>query len=179
MNEKREIQKELFEEFSQPARLRRKALRSETARKIYNISLSNEQLIFIFIGLIILLVICFSLGVERGKKIAIVKRRQSKEEFAVKEKIQVLPEDKQAPKKVAIARKNVLPYVIQVAAYKDNKQAEREKDFLEKKGHNAEVIRGGKYSIVYVVGFENKKEAEKVAINLKNRYKDCFIKKRK
>ena len=178
MHERREIQKELFEEFTQPVRLRKKILGPGAGKRIYNIRLSNEQLIFIFIGLVILLVICFSLGVERGKRIAIARREPAKEKVVVEKKTET-PTEEKISKEPVIVKEVSSAYVIQVAAYKDNKQAEKEKELLEKRGYAAEIAKSGKYYIVYVAGFANTKKAETAAKKLKNRYKDCFIKKRK
>ncbi len=178
MHERREIQKELFEEFTQPVRLRKKILGPGAGKRIYNIRLSNEQLIFIFIGLVILLVICFSLGVERGKRIVIARREPAKEKVVVEKKAET-PIEEKISKEPVIVKEVSSPYVIQVAAYKDNKQAEKEKELLEKRGYVAEIAKSGKYYIVYVAGFANRKKAESIAKKLKHRYKDCFVKKRK
>ena len=181
MDGKREIQKELFEEFAQPAALRKKILEPGAGKRVYNIRLSNEQLIFAFIGVVILLVICFSLGVERGKRIVIAKKEPPKEEVIIEKKAETpveAVEAREIPEEPVIAKRVSLPYVIQVAAYKDNIQAEKEKKILEKKGYVTKITKSGKYSIVYVVGFADKKEAENAAGKLKDRYRDCFIKRR-
>ncbi|UCH12079.1 MAG: SPOR domain-containing protein [Candidatus Omnitrophota bacterium] len=157
--------------------MRKKILGPGAGKRIYNIRLSNEQLIFIFIGLVILLVTCFSLGVERGKRIVMAGREPAKEKVAVEKKAKT-PIEEKISKEPVIVKEVSSPYVIQMAAYKDSKQAEKEKKLLEKKGYVAEVAKSGKYSIVYVAGFSNMKEAESIAKKLKSRYNDCFIKRR-
>lgn len=186
MNEKHELQQELFEEFTQQAKARKRLFRPDYVRKTYTITFTNEQLIFAFIGVIILLVICFSLGVERGKRIivakessAMAKEVQPQEQMVIKTKIQPAIKSEEATEKAAALEKIASPYAIQVASVKDSKEAEEEKIFLQKKGYKIEVDKTDKYCVVYVVGFADKKEADAVAIKLKDRYRDCFVKKRK
>jgi cell division protein FtsN len=137
-------------------------------------------------------VVFFSLGVEKGKRIAVVKEQKptaekaATEEVVVEEKLQpvVKPLTKplakpiEAPKQIMAAPKVVSNYVIQVASYKDNKQAEDESNALAKKGYKSEVARSGNYSVVYITGFANKEQAVEVLKNIKPTYRDCFIKKR-
>ncbi len=224
MDEKQERQREFFKEFLQPTKLAKKPLGDDTARKIHTITLSNEQLIFAFIGLIILLVTCFSLGVERGKRIVAGKQWRPEEEAVaekgviteekmqvalVKEKTQALVEpqapvkpqrpvklqspvepqapvklqrpvkDNKVPEKITVAQKKTLPFAVQVAAYTGNNQAEKEKRLLESKGYGVEIAKSGKYFVIYVVGFADRKEAGIALEKLRERYKDCFVRKRR
>jgi len=184
MGERREVQKELFEEFQKPAKSRRGPLGIGAPHKVYNIMLSNEQLILLIIGLIILLVICFSLGVEKGKRTALAKKNQVVK-IVVAEDIVTLPEaseqiqvQKEA-KKVIPAKSSSSLFVVQLASYKDIVKARKEQESLRSKGYEAEVAGSGKYSVLYVVGFDNKNEANVARAKLKSRYKDCFIKHRR
>jgi cell division septation protein DedD len=71
MNDFNEYQSELFDEFSSDESKQRKLRRpSDYPRKI-NLAISREKLIFSGIFVILLFVISFSLGIERGKKIAL------------------------------------------------------------------------------------------------------------
>ena len=178
------MQKELFEEFQKPAKSRRGPLGIGAPHKVYNIMLSNEQLILLIIGLIILLVICFSLGVEKGKRTALAKKNQVVK-IVVAEDIVTLPEaseqiqvQKEA-KKVIPAKSSSSLFVVQLASYKDIVKARKEQESLRSKGYEAEVAGSGKYSVLYVVGFDNKNEANVARAKLKSRYKDCFIKHRR
>jgi len=70
MNDNKEYQSELFNEFSEePAKQRRFIKRLERQKQI-TLVISREKLIFSVISVILLYVIFFSLGIERGKKIA-------------------------------------------------------------------------------------------------------------
>ncbi len=167
MNEKQELQKELFEEFSQSPKSGRRGFDITGAKKLHNIALSNEQLIFVFIGLIILMAICFSLGVERGKRIV----PSAKEQPQAQEKAAqiVTPQ----PYKKASGS-----YIIQIAAYKDAKQAEKERKVLEKQGYEIASAKSGMYTVLYVNEFTSREAAESVIKKLKAKYNDCFIKKK-
>src|SRR3989338_8575251 len=152
MNEEQELQQELFQEFSQPSRLKRKQLGIGAVRKVHSVTFSNEQLIFAVIGFIILLVVCFSLGVERGKRISInrIPAQESNIRF------------EETAEEPLSSGKDLSVYAIQVAAYKDAKQAEREKRALEKDGYEIEIAKSGIYSIIYVSGFASREDAEAV-----------------
>lgn len=176
MNEENQIQKDLFENYNQPRRLRRKILGVNAPRRFYNITFSIEQIIFVVIGLLILFVVSFSLGVEKGKRQAIIKEQKLFQEEPVKEEVKK-PELILEPLPVP-APKLSPSYVIQVASYKDNNEAEDEKRSLEKKGYTAEIAVSGKYSVIYITGFASKKEAQEVVTKIKGKHKDCFIKKR-
>ncbi|MBN1405097.1 MAG: SPOR domain-containing protein [Candidatus Omnitrophica bacterium] len=180
MDERREIQPELFDEFSQSGRFKKKLPRQDTGKKIHTFVLSNEQLILGSIGFIILLVIFFSLGVERGKLLGAAAVTPQKE--MVSEKIQdreiaseAITIDKEPGRTIAQAGQ----YIIQVASYTDAKFAEKEKNFLLGKGFNAEIIKSNKHFVVNITGFNTRQEAEAFAAKIKDKYKDYIIKKKK
>ena len=68
-------------------------------------------------------------------------------------------------------------YVIQVASYLKESIAEKEKQYLKKKGLSAEVSKKGKYLVLYVGKFNTKENAEKIKTSLEKRYGDCFIRR--
>ncbi len=169
MNEKQELQKELFEEFSHPGKSGRRGFDITGAKKLHNIALSNEQLIFIFIGLVMLMAVCFSLGVERGKRIV----PSPKEQPQVPVKEEAVRTAAPQPYKKASSS-----YIIQIAAYKDVKQAEKEKKALEKQGYKVVSAKSGIYTVLYINEFASREAAESVVKKLKVNYNDCFIKKK-
>ncbi|MFH0731872.1 MAG: SPOR domain-containing protein [Candidatus Omnitrophota bacterium] len=193
METKRDVQQELFEEFSQPANTKRKRLSHDTAKKIYTFTFSNEQMIFGSIGFIILLIICFSLGVEKGKRINRAVQPQIKQEQAAVipapesaipakkiEPIKRAPllkaepiKPKQEPVKPAVS-----DYVVQCAAHASKAGAEKEKALLVNNGYQALVIESGKYFVVYATGFSNKEQAKAACEKLKSKYKDCFVRRK-
>ncbi|MBD3264998.1 MAG: hypothetical protein GF375_07835, partial [Candidatus Omnitrophica bacterium] len=54
-----------------------------------------------------------------------------------------------------------------------NKEADRLKDM----GYPASVERKGKYAVVYVGNFDNKKRAKEYLQSLRKTYKDCILRR--
>ena len=68
-------------------------------------------------------------------------------------------------------------YVIQVATYKNRRIAEKEKKRLEEEGYPVIVSQKGNYLVIFVGKYSTQEEARRHLRYLKNRYKDCFIRK--
>lgn len=68
-------------------------------------------------------------------------------------------------------------YTIQVASFKSSQNAYEEAKILEKKGYPIFVLPKGSHSIVCVGKFIEEAEARQVVDKLKNRYKDCLIRR--
>ena len=163
------------------------------------VSLSQENLIFFAIGFIMLLIVCYSWGVERGKNLVQLiplypdtltgtsghKRAQESEDIqeVKQEQAQKRP-TKKSPKpqvkkiKVKLAQaKNVaktLPY-IQIASFRTDKYARREIDQLKNRGYQPFLAQWGEYRVVCVGGYKNKDEAAMALKQLKKVYADCIL----
>jgi hypothetical protein len=141
------------------------------------------------LAIIVLLIIAsFSLGVEKGKRLtassysprksadqALVSNK-SKPEIVKKSTVALSKAEKLEKEKKAedtIAGK----YVIQVATYKNENIAKREKRLLEKKGLPAIISQRGNYLVIFVGKYSTKKEAESKLKSLKERYRDCFVRR--
>ena len=68
-------------------------------------------------------------------------------------------------------------YTIQVASFKTDLNANKEADSLKGKGFETSVLRKGSYSIVCVGKFQRKEEAKQFSRKLRNRYKDCLVRR--
>jgi len=68
-------------------------------------------------------------------------------------------------------------YVIQVASYLKENTAKVEKGHLEQAGFSAELLKKGKYVVVYVGGFTDEQEAKKAQMLLRKKYNDCLIRR--
>jgi len=66
-------------------------------------------------------------------------------------------------------------YTIQVASFQKDKSAQKEAKSLKKKGYDIFVIPKGKYSIVCVGKFSERREAKEFSSKLRKKYKDCII----
>ena len=158
--------------------------RPDRQSRFSNLILSIDSVVMLSIGVILAIIISFSLGVEKGKKITSVELNNSpkqetkqisiddsKEKQQIKneeEKKEVLPSDEEK----SITAK----YVIQVASYKKSSDANMERKKLEKEGFAAIIITSGDWKQVCVGNFSNTKESIPVLNKLRKRYHDCFIK---
>jgi cell division septation protein DedD len=207
MDDKKPVQKELFEEFTTASkRLYPKGMFRPKEKKLFSFTL--EFLIVILIVFIVLCVISFALGVEKGRRIAIQKAalpvKEPKEQIPAQLSTeysrqlevpspQILsserkPDEAKAAliKKEPTTQKKELPvslpqvsiYTIQVASYSKEEEAKREVERLKQNGLKAFMLQKGKYSIVCVGDFKNKTEASVLQKTLRKNYPDCLIRER-
>lgn len=81
-------------------------------------------------------------------------------------------------KKIDLARsQGNQKYTIQIASYSSKSQAQKEMQALKKKGLNPIIISKGKYSIICLGSYTDKKNAESMLVQLKKRYQDCIIRR--
>lgn len=175
---------------------------SETSRPLFrDFHLTAENSIVFFIIFVMICVLSFSVGVERGKQ------------FSQPVKVQNIPLEKVEPtasagvsipgKPVMLtgqAVKNTGPvtveqpkdqvieiplpatasdgsYTIQVASFKSEGSAKREADRLKKIGYEIYVLPKSGFSLVCVGKFGQKDEANRISTKLKNQYKDCLVRR--
>jgi cell division septation protein DedD len=195
INPKRQSQFELF-----PGASRNDPETGRAARLIKDLTLSLENIIVLSIVFVMVLVLFFSFGVERGRRTALrsplsvqadlvkpvvaVPRRPS---LPVIEETVVLPVE--IPEEVTTESEEVVHpsldmkneqeklFTIQVASFKLEKNAKEEADRLKGAGHDTFVIPKGGHSIVCVGKFIQMDEARKFSNRLKNRYNDCLVRR--
>ncbi|UCG35605.1 MAG: SPOR domain-containing protein [Candidatus Omnitrophota bacterium] len=167
------------------------------------ITLPLDTLVLLSVVIVLLLVIAFSLGVERGRKIAKVVEEEKISEPAM---LALATETSRAPKKqkgkdkeefmeISLAPKKGTKvaqpmrrliktrpgeekrYLIQVASYLTKKAAEQEAAKLKEKGHPVKIQQKGRYVVLFVGEFDNRREAEDNLKILKKTYHDCFIRR--
>ena len=150
------------------------------------VSLSYENIIILSIGLIMLLIVCYSLGVERGKDLAQLIPLSTEESEDIKveqEQVQKSPmikspkpQEKKIKVKLAQAKSVITPSpYIQVASFHTDKYAQKEIEQLKNKGYRPFLAQWGKYSVVCVGGYKDKDEARKALKDLKKLYADCIL----
>lgn len=166
-----------------------------------------ENLIVINILVVILLIVTFSFGVKRGKKLVLLdiphgqKKSLKIEESAIIEPI-VQPEiaaetvagqgdsttvvlSMEAPveKAITIPLEKLLSqsiensFTIQVASFQAKESAQKEATRLKQKGYETFIMSKGKHSIVCVGKFAQKEEAKAFMPKLKTRYSDCLVRR--
>lgn len=135
-----------------------------------------ERITLILIGSAIMSIVSFSLGVERGKKLALT----AKSESITGPKVESVP----APESQEIIQPPIhkdapVNYTIQVASYENKASAEREAETLRKNGLLSLILAKGKYTVVCVGNFSNRETAKALLSELKKqkRYRDCLIRK--
>lgn len=156
----------------------------EMQRDKKKVTLSLDKLYLSAVFFIIIFVVSFSLGVEKGKRINLANlKTQPIESKKVMQK-EPLPasieKSKDEVERETITETPTQPeviYAIQLASYSRKDIAEEEAKKLGKKGFKPFLIQKGKYLVLYVGKFKTKKEARSVAHSLKSRYSDCLIRK--
>ena len=202
INPKRQSQ---FELFPRPSKSSSGGFR--TPRLTKDLTLSLENSIVLCIIFVMALVLFFSFGVERGKRIALRSDTDSEEgkiihtvrddnaqkpeqpvPVAGQEERVVFPvnvpeeiREEQDPAVKPPLEKNQEQeklFTIQVASFKLEKYANQEADRLRKSGHSDTfVMPKGDYSIVCVGKFMQRDEAKKFSSKLRKRYNDCLVRR--
>lgn len=167
-------ERDLFEELGSSDREIRKKTKLILPNIKKNLNLSYENVIFIAIGFVMSCIIFFSLGVEVGRRnISHTGNRGQ----AVREKVkgieQIIKEKRAEEPRI----RKTEGYIIQLAAFNKKLSAEAEKVELQKRGYRADVKQSGNYYQLYIQGFDSTEEAQEVVGKLKEKYKDCYIKK--
>jgi len=142
-----------------------------------------ERTILIIIGFIITGVISFSLGIEKGKRTAML---NTNAHLDLATKIQLpapivtpnrYPVEKQEMTKQPETKTYLQNYTIQVASYQTQKYAQKEAEVLKQRGIAPLVLSKGSYSVICVGNFSNKETAKSLLSELKKQYRDCFIRR--
>lgn len=163
-------QLELFSSFEDSDNLRNQPHRSSFLANIWH----YEKIILAIIGMFIIGIVSFSLGVEKGKKTSQLKNLPS--DIATK---QENPDTKHTD--AINFKKEELPqkqnYVIQLASYKTRSFAQKEAEALKKKGFSPILFSKSGYTVLCIGNFANKKKAQSILSELKKRYKDCYVRR--
>ena len=177
MDEKRQVQKELFDEFT-PAQKRRQSRNAFHSKPKKIFTLSYEHLVLVLIGVIMIAVIAFSLGVEKGKRT--VKQNGYDISVSVKElnEKEPLKSTQQVETATEIPKPRFLQrYTIQVVSFAKKEIADKEALKLTAQGFDAFVLKKGKYSILCIGRFASRDQAGKEQKLLRKKYNDCLIRK--
>jgi hypothetical protein len=142
-----------------------------------------EKAILIIIVVISTSLVSFSLGVNRGRRIA----QATYQETSVIS--QQLPQKQQLPKRAQVVlvqqnapevqkiQESVDNYTIQIASYKSKTLAQKEAQVLKKRGLVPRVLSRGSYTVLCIGNFPNKKEAQPVLSELKKTYFGCYLRR--
>ena len=152
---------------------------------------TQGKLILSLISVTIIVTIVFSLGVEQGKRIALRNLDPKEKAEEVVELppespdtsslslgdylIPITPEAQEDSQDAKDEEKEL--FRIQVASFHKENTAHQEARRLEQNGYPVLVLQKGKFMVVYVGTFETKSEAEDNFQALKQRYKDCILRR--
>lgn len=188
-------QKELFE-FEKPKRTRALRLGRIFTRVNIAITLTIERLVFISIGLIMVAVIVYAIGVERGKVIgktavAPIARQpsqavglatpsavpQTAHKAAValsaqQESSGAIPSEK--------ARGGTMPYTIAAVTMSRKDAASLEANRLKREGFDAFLVQSDSYFLVCIGAYPDKDSAQskRALFKVKQLYRDAYFKLR-
>jgi len=203
--ETEKYQKELFDGF-EPQRKAANKFGGIFPRADFAVTLTPDKIVFTAIGIIMLMVVFFALGVEKGRSAAYDKLTQT--QMAVK-KIAAVPA---VPVKAvsvkmavapAVAAKNVpaanttqkinapatavkaqpvpdktKPYTVVAATYTHEDLAMKEVGKLKTAGFEAFVYYGEPYYLACVGYFQNKESAQKILTNVRQMHRDAYVRMR-
>ncbi len=168
------------------------------------LTLSFENIIVLCIIFVMSLVLIYSLGVERGKKIvkasdAPLAESKALAKVATQETQGVLlpGEPVETDEVIQIETEAEVPegfkpspeenlivdttdkkfFTIQVASFKLEKNAQKEADKLKEIGYDIYVVPKGSYSIVCVGKFIERNQAIEFSGKLRNKYNDCLVRR--
>lgn len=175
------LQLELFKtKHYQPQSLNRKRNRTN----FFGFIRLYEKAISAVIVCVIVSLISFSLGVEKGKTLAVHINKQGSElteqTSPAQDKIQP---GKSKATKILLAneseakKEDISKFTVQVATFKTKAYAQKEAKRLEDKGVKALIIPKGNYVIVCVGDFSDKHEAKAIVNKMRETYHDCFIRR--
>mgnify|MGYP001576228261 CR=1 FL=1 len=158
-----------------------------------SLTLNFDTIVVLSIIIVMLMVLSFSLGVERGKRVIVSKMAATRQPTPA---VLVAPETHKtinihSPSRIGnpaaapadppqqiietFAENVKSVYTVQVASFKQAKYAHQEANNLKNKGYDIFVLQKGSHFIVGVGRFNQKAEAKVLSSKLKGQYKDCVI----
>lgn len=155
----------------------------------------HERVVLVLIALVVTGIVSFSLGVERGKSIAMSAGPMTRFDLAADREAEATVVARTAPAAVivtplkqsakAFAKTPAVEkggteagaYTIQLASYNNKAIAQKEYNALKKKGFSAVIIPRGKYAVLCVGNFSSKEGARALLNEFKKRYKTCYIRR--
>lgn len=164
--------------------------------RFLRVKVAYEDMIFGGLGLILLLLGGFCLGVERGKGLVVrhpvleppsgvsstvahAAARPGPEWGSASPVLPIIPAAVSPPPPEAFSGGRADPgmYAIQLASYVGQQSAQEEARRLARQGVSARVVRQRKYYEVRAVGFRSWAQAKEALTDLRKTYRDAFIKR--
>ena len=186
-------QPELFSEVSSDSRPQRSPFPLFPGRSL-RFQVAYEDLLFGALGLILILLGGFCLGVERGKGLVLRQPVLEPSEGVsstvahaeARSGVEFEPSAPVIPAAVSRPSQEIPPsgsavsegsYAIQLASYVGPQSAQEEVRRLARQGTTAQVVRQGKYYELRAVGYRSRAEAKEALADLRKTYRDAFLKR--
>ena len=199
------FQPELFEDLPTEQKPKRFQLPSFAGRFL-RLKVAYEDLIFLTLAILLMMLGGFCLGVERGKRLVpptavleteglatagesvssptVPTAKAPSEGLQVRSRPLPLIPVGASPAPVVPANESagapgegMVPYAIQLATYVGEAAAREEVGRLAKRDVKAQVIKQGKYFELRAVGYRSRLEAKEALVGLRKMYRDAFIKR--
>lgn len=135
-----------------------------------------EKALLMIIAFITTIIVSFSLGVEKGKRTQIA-NSDTHLDLALKTQTTAVKAAPDAMPQQGTPEYIHNYYTIQLASYQNKTSAQKEAEALKKRGLAPLIVSKGKFSVLYVGNFPNKKTAESLLVELRKRYRDCLIRR--
>ncbi len=160
----------------------RERKKEELRKKRHVLVVPLDVVILVNIVAVFSIAVAFSLGVEKGKRIALQHNKKDSVLTSTKDNQGItvkktIPAKEKPIRLIEKLKREEGKYIIQVASYLKEDIAHKEKEYLKKEGFSAQLSKKGKYTVLFVGKFLSKKEAERIKALLKKRYEDCFIRR--
>jgi cell division septation protein DedD len=181
------LQKELFE-FKTTKKAVRPGFGSLLQKTNFCLTLTGEKIVFLSIGIIMLMVIFFALGVEKGKSLAIKKDVQVTPiqvsanvaaQPILQNKAETVPTNITSKDKMAALPQELLakdkPYMIVAAAFSRQESSSREVSLLKSSGLDAFVYKSEPYYLACVGSFASKGAALKLLGRVRQIHRDAYV----
>ncbi len=188
------LQPELFDDL-QPQQRPKHAPFSAFPGRFLRLKVAYEDVLFATLGLVLVLLAGFCLGIERGKRL-VTSQQMGREVLGTAaagegagevpasrtaEVVRVAPAIPAtvpvAPPDLAERREAEGSYAIQLASYMGIQSAQSRTQWLSRQGIKCQVLKQGVYYELRAVGFSSRDEAEKALAGLRKTYQDAFIKR--
>ena len=198
-NPSSDYQDELFREFSEGIPSKKGRFGNVRESLLRSKMVSFEQILFASIGALIILVLVFSLGVERGRQMTktcqIPEVRLVTPVLPKEEKVTAVNQSQQdgAPvssqKEIAVAaqelpkteivqtKKETKGYTVQIVTYKDKKSAEKLQKEIHSKGQKTFLMPKGELMVLCIGEYTTSSEAGKATQLFRKQFPDCFVRK--
>jgi hypothetical protein len=164
------------------ARKKRFLSRYSKHRFLPHLRVPTEHVVVTVIAVLVLVIVAYALGIERGKRISLEETRKSEPsdtQVYINEEVTPITQAPEISAEKPSEEAAGPAYMIQLASFRDLSTAQDETEKLKKEGFNAMLEKSGSWYRIYTEGYRSRAEAEQAKKELDKYYKDCYIRRAK